>query len=224
MKRKRVERLSFFGDPNVGLFAKASDKLCLVGKAVLKSDRDIIEDVLKVPVIDITISNTNLIGIFAAMNSKGIILPKIVTEGELKEIAKLDLNFGVIEDTIYTALGNLILCNDKGAIVSPLLEKFIDIIEDVLEVKCEISTVANLNIVGSCGKANNKGCLLHRDATEDELKVIEKTLGVEVDIGTVNFGSPFVASGIITNSNGIIIGGETTGPEVARVVEALGFL
>jgi len=224
MKQKKIDKLNFLGDPNIGLFAKASDKLCLIGKLMLENEIKILSKILRVPVIKLSVSNTNLIGIFVAMNSKGILLPKIVTENELKEILKLDLNFYVIEDTKYTALGNLILCNDKGAVVSPLLENFIDEIGDVLEVKCKVGKIAGLSIVGSCGIVNNRGCLLHRDAKEEEIKIVEKTLKVDVDIGTVNFGSPFIASGIVTNSNGVIVGEETTGPEMARIVEALGFL
>ena len=39
-----------------------------------------------------------------------------------------------------------------------------------------------------------------------------------------DFGSEFVRSGLIANSSGAIIGNRTTGPELARIEEALGFL
>ena len=98
------------------------------------------------------------------------------------------------------------------------------IVEETLGVKAKIGTVAQLSIVGSCGVATNKGCLLHRDVMEEEMGIVEKTLGVNADIGTVNFGTPFVKSGLIANSNGFVVGKMTTGPEIVRVDEALGFL
>jgi translation initiation factor 6 len=94
-------------------------------------------------------------------------------------------------------------------------------IEDCLGVETEYSEIANLNIVGSCGVATNNGCLLHWDVKEDEMKVVEDLLKVDVDIGTVNFGSPFVKSGLIANSKGCLLGEKTTPPELARIMEAL---
>ena len=43
-------------------------------------------------------------------------------------------------------------------------------------------------------------------------------------IGTVNHGSPVIGSGLIANSKGAIIGNQTTGIEMGRIEEALGFL
>jgi len=45
-----------------------------------------------------------------------------------------------------------------------------------------------------------------------------------VDVGTVNFGSPLVGSGILANSRGYVAGDETTGPELGRIEDALGFM
>ena len=55
------------------------------------------------------------------MNNKGILLPKTAFLNEydfLKKETKLEV--GVL-DSKYTALGNIICANDKGAIVSPWL-------------------------------------------------------------------------------------------------------
>lgn len=224
MQKKQIEKISFFGDPNIGLFAKASDKVCFIGRFLKDKYRKVIEEILNVPVYGITISNIDLIGIFIVFNSSGIVLPKIVDEKEVEIIKKLDLNFCILNNTKYTALGNLILCNDKGALISPLLKKEKKEIEETLEVKSKIGTIADLPIVGSCGVANNHGCLLHRDTTEKEFEIIKKTLKINGNIGTVNFGSPFVSSGMLANSNGVLIGELTTGPEMQRIVEGLEFL
>jgi len=220
--------LNFHGDCNLGLFGKASENFCILGKFVLEKDRRKIEKVLRVKVFKASVANTDLIGLFLALNSNGIILPKIVTEKEMKAFEKLkkefDLNLEVL-DSKYTALGNLILCNDKGAIISKLFKKKEKkLIEDCLGIKAEYGRVASLDIVGACGIATNKGCLLHRDVKESEAKKIEEVLGVKADIGTVNFGSPYVSSGLISNSKGAIIGDKTTGPEIVRITEALNLI
>jgi translation initiation factor 6 len=69
--------------------------------------------------------------------------------------------------------------------------------------------------------ATNKGCFIHRDAKENEIKKIEEILKVKADIGTANFGSPFVGSCFFANSNGAVVGNSTTGPEIDRIYETL---
>jgi len=56
------------------------------------------------------------------------------------------------------------------------------------------------------------------------LKKIEDVLKVEGDIGTVSFGSPFVGASLLANSRGFLVSEQTTGPELQRIDEALGFL
>jgi len=97
-------------------------------------------------------------------------------------------------------------------------------IEDCLGVETEYCNLAGMSTVGSAGIATNKGCLLHRDASGDEIKIVEQILKVNVGIGTANFGSPFVGCCIIANNNDVIVGESTTGPEITRMQEALGFI
>jgi len=219
--RKRILQSDFYGDPNVGMYAAVTDEFCLIGNV---QNVKAVKEVLKVPVLRATVGGTDLVGIFVAANSNGVVVPHIITEREMKALKAHDLEVSVIK-TKYTALGNMILCNDKGAVVSKLFnEDQVEEIEDCLDVPVEKATVAELPIVGSVGVTSNKGCLLHRDAFDDEADKIEKVLHVKADIGTVNFGSPFVKSGVIVNSNGVVIGKNTSSPEIQRIVETLGFL
>lgn len=220
----RILQTDFHGDHNLGLFGKASDKLCVLGNFVSDADIEKIGSILEVDIVKATIANTDLIGIFSCMNSNGIILPKITTNRELEMFKKLGFNVEVVNSK-FTALGNLVLCNDNGAVISRLFSrKNKKIIEDCLGVSSEYSSVAGMHTVGSCGVATNKGCLLHRDASENEIETIESVLKVNVDIGTANFGSPFVGSCVIANSHGVILGQSTSGPEANRVLEALNLL
>jgi translation initiation factor 6 len=221
----KVLQTNFHGDHNLGLFGKSSDKFCILGNFIQDKTVQKIENVLKVKSIKLTVANTDLIGIFCCFNSNGILLPKIVKETEIEKFKILKKEFGVelkILKSRFTALGNLILCNDNGVVVSDVFsKKDKKIIEDCLGVGSEYGSVAGMSIVGSCGVATNRGCLLHRDASEKEIENVQNVLKVEADIGTANFGSPFVGSCCFANSSGGLVGESTTGPEISRLMEAL---
>ena len=70
----------------------------------------------------------------------------------------------------------------------------------------------------------NKGFLLYRDSTPAEINFVEDIFKVQGDIGTVGRGITLVGACSIANSKGVIVGEKTTGPEMARLEEALGFL
>lgn len=220
----RILQTNFYGDHNLGLYGKAADSICILGR-ILEGKRKAVEDVLKVKTVALTISNTDLIGMFCALNENGILLPKITTEQEVENFREVKKLFGMnvkILDSNFTALGNLILCNGHGALVSKLFtKKDKKMIEDCLGVESCFSTLAGINTLGSCGAATNRGCLIHRDSEEEEIKMAENILKVKVDIGTANFGSPFVGSCILANSKGAIIGESTTGPELDRIYQTL---
>jgi translation initiation factor 6 len=222
-----VLQTNFFGDHNLGLYGKACDKICVIGK-ILEERREEIEEVLKVKSVALSLANTDFVGIFCALNENGIVLTKILTSLEKEKFLELKKLFGMnllILKSKFTAVGNLILCNGKGALISEVFSKREKKeIEDCLGVEAVFSRIAEIKTVGSCGVATNKGCLLHRDASEGEIKTVEEVLKVKADIGTANFGSPFVGSCIIANSKGALVGESTTGPEIVRIQEALGFL
>ncbi len=222
----KVLQTNFFGDHNIGLFGKASDKFCIVGNLTHDKNIKSIAEVLKVKVVKATVANTDLVGIFCCVNSNGIILPKVVSERELNMFNALKKHFNVnvgVLNSKFTAVGNLVLTNDNGAVVSELLGRNDKkTIEDCLGVESIQSSIAKIHTVGSCGISTNKGCLVHRDAGEEEIKKIEGMLKVSADIGTANFGSPFVGSCAIANSKGALVGESTSGPEINRIMEALG--
>lgn len=209
----------FHGDANIGLFGVMTEKY-----AVLPDESIDVKSFVD-KVAHTTIAGTKLCGIFLAGNSHGLLVPETITERELDALKKSlrGVSICVIKSK-YTALGNLVLCNDKGAVVSPLLQEHAGEISKCLGIKVSIGTFLELNIVGSLGIATNRGFLLDMYASEHDFNFAKNALGVEGDIGTVNFGSEFVKSGILANSKGIFVGSATTGPETARIDEALGFI
>jgi translation initiation factor 6 len=218
----KFSRIDFSGDPNIGLYGFANDDYCILGLEPQKKIFKQIKKTIKTDIKISTITGTELIGLFSAGNSNGIILTKIIESFEFKKLKKLfDLNLEIIKSR-ETALGNLILCNDKGCLISKSLKKFKKKISDALECEVEIGTIANLDIVGSTAIASNIGCLCHREATEEEMKKLEEVLKVKVDVGTIGYGSPFIKAGVIVNSKGVLYSEGTTGAELGRIDEVFG--
>lgn len=209
----------FQGDPNIGLFGLVTEKYAVLPEPGI----DISFLVKKIAYT--TIAGTKLCGIFLAGNSNGLIVPETITERELTVLKNTlkDVNILKIRSK-YNAIGNLILCNDKGAVISPLLSASADEIAKCLKVKVAIGSMLDLDIIGAMCVATKKGFLLDMYAGDAEFKFVKDVLGVDGDIGTVNFGSEFVKSGILANSKGVLVGKATTGPETARIDEALGFV
>ena len=54
------------------------------------------------------------------------------------------------------------------------------------------------------------------------MEKIEQLLKVRVDVGTVGYGSPFIRSGVIVNSKGVLYADGTTGAELGRIEEVFG--
>ncbi len=216
------ERMNFEGDPNLGLYGFATDKYVLTGinrKKILRK----MEKTLKVKPISTMMLNTEFVGIFCKGNSQGVILSEIMKGHELPLVKKMFDKVLVLK-TDYSALGNLILMNDNGIIISPLIKPHAREIKEFFSLPCEAMSISRSQIVGSLGLATNKGCLVHPRASDAEKRKIKDVLGVGVDIGTVNFGSPFPSSGVMANSSGFIASEESSGPELGRITEALGFL
>ncbi len=214
-----ILRTNFFGDPNIGLYSFATDRYCLLGTH--RKENKKLREALGVPVAVSSAEHTDLAALFVAGNSSGIVVSKIFEDYELEHLKN---SFEVLVlDTDYTALGNLILLNDKGIVLSPLLKRHKEKIEKFFGLPCEITKIAGIVVVGSTGIATNRGCLLHPKVKDAEKEIIERTLKVKTDIGTVNFGSPFVKSGIIANSGGVVVSEACSGPELGRISETLGF-
>jgi translation initiation factor 6 len=212
-------KTNFLGDTNVGLYGFATDKYALLGYEPNKKILDQIKKILAVKIINVSIAGSQLLGVFCAGNSNGVLIPKIVEDYELRRLKeRLDLNLEVIKSK-QTALGNMILCNDNGCIIPKVLAKFRKQIKDCLDCEVGTGTVANLRIVGSASRASNTGCLCHMNAKENEVKMIEEILKVKADIGTVNYGTPFIKTGIIVNNKGFVTSTITTGPELDRIFE-----
>src|SRR3989344_5103067 len=216
-----ILRTRFDGDINLGLHGFATDKYCLIGN-VRYADK--VKDTLKVPVHCTTLLEMDLIRIFCTGNSSGVVMPSLIEDfDDSVDAVKKHVDVHFLR-TNFSSLGNLILLNDNGIIVSPLIKRHSRDLERFFGLPSAYTTIAGLNLPGSLGFATNKGCLAHPKLKEREKKIIESVLKVNVDITTVNFGSQYPGAGIIANSNGYVVSDECSGPELGRITDVLGFL
>ncbi len=217
-----VIRLNFTDIPYLGAFALATDNFLAVPSR-LGSIPEETSETLEVPMFKTLVSESSLIGIFSAGNSNGVIVPDHIDTDEKRLEDKIKTKVNRIPDK-STALGNQVLTNDKGAIVNPdLTDEAVDTIEETLDVPIKRSTIAGLKNVGASGVATNRGVLLHTDVTEGEFEIVEDVLHVPADIGTAGGGVKYVGTCIVANSNGALTGKTTTGPELGRIENTLGF-
>ncbi len=205
-----IEKYDYGGEENIGFNAVVTNSYILVPPNFKRKDFFEVENV-----IETRIAKTNLVSLFSAGNSNGLIVPKELSDLERERLEDSELDFTVI-DSRFNALGNLILCNDKGAVLSPKLEDFETEISEALDVDVVVGEISGLN-PGVSGLANSKGAVIHRDASEEDAENVMNALELEdIDIGTVNMGSPFTGSGAVCNDEDLLTGENTTGPEIGR--------
>lgn len=219
-----LELMNFNDNPNLGVFCKTNEKVSFVQKGLSKKVKNKISEVLDVELVEFSIADASIIGSLLSFNSNGAIVCDFADYKTIDLIKKQDLDVFVISDKMNAA-GNDILVNDYGALVHPeIKDETIKNIKKTLKVSVTRGTIGELKTVGMAAVVTNKGLLCHPKVTNDEKKVLEKVFQVPVMIGTVNHGSPVIGSGLVANSKGVIIGDRTTGIEMGRIEEALGFL
>jgi len=210
---------SVAGEDYLGLLGLATDKYAVTSPNFPDAE------CLKVPQIKTRVYGTTLVGLFSAGNSKGLLVPYCVSDRELagleKKLKKFKVKVSRIEG-VHNALGNLIAANDAAAIVSPLVAD-VEAVEEALGVTAHKMKVGGSSEVGSALVVTNKGFMAHPQA-ESQVKNIAKLLGVEGGVGSVNYGVGLVGAGVIANSSGYIAGSRTSGIEMGKIDEALGFI
>ena len=210
------------GNSYVGAFSSSSEDITLISRGVSTKDESIIRETLGTDIFRISVSGSNLVGIYTVLNSNGILFPEMTYTEELKELNHLKdkLRIGTLKSDM-NALGNNILANDKVAIINPNFQRAeSDVIADVLDVEIIRMAIGGYETVGANNILTNKGMVLNNFASEREL---EEAKGIvkNVSQSTANLGSVFVGLASVANTKGIIVGEDTTGFELARMEEGL---
>lgn len=219
-----MRKTAYFGNPWIGMFIKTNDEVTMLPVDSMDKLDAIVKENLGTEIVKASIADSNLLGIYVAMNSNGLVVPNIIEERELSAIRKSGLNVHVSKER-NNANGNNIAVNDKGGIVNPNCEKAeIKEMEDVLGVELVQKSIAGYSTVGSACIATNTGFLAHFKSSEDEMKELKDVFRVYGNKGTVNTGTGFVSYGVVVNKNGYVAGENTTAFELGRVEEALGLI
>ena len=216
-----IFKYDVYRGPNIGVYICVNNDFVFLPSGFAETKADHLAKYLDAAPLYCSVANTRLIGSLMAVNNKGILLPTTAYADEYDFFKKqTDLNVGVL-DSKYTALGNVICANDKGAIVSPWLSKDdVETIQDVLGVEVVQKRIAGMNQTGAVMVANNTGAVIHPEANEEDMKMFANTLGVKIEHATINNGIPYVKSGILANNNGVVVGTLTTGPEIMMLTRA----
>lgn len=217
-------RTSFNGSPFLGVFGVTTDESLLITPE-LRETTELKEELGVRNIYSGTVNEASVLGSMAVGNTHGIAVSSSALDSEVDRLREV---CGVRVERVpgrINAVGNVVLANDEAAVASPeLSEEARADIADILDVGITRTTIGGLNIVGSAAVATNQGVLVHPRTTDGELASLKDAFDLHVDVGTVNYGTPLVGSGLIANSHGYVAGGETTGPELGRIEETLGFV
>lgn len=206
-----------FGDPNVGIFSFANENIAVLPAGISTKKLESYQEALGIDACAIGIADSRLVGVYTSGNSNAILIPYIATSDEISTLRSTGTKIAIIQEK-RTALGNLILCNDYGAVIDPRLKpKTVSAIEKALKVPVHTGTIGGLPQVGSLATASNKGVLSNPMIDELEKNHLAEVLKVPVSVGTVNSGVPYPKSGIVVNSKGAVVGSHTLGSELLAV-------
>ena len=215
-----LRRLEVNGNPYIGVFCAANEDLLLLEPSVPTAAVKHIAEALETRAVQSNVAGSTVIGSLVAMNSNGILTSPFIDEGEIEAIG----------EPVYplphrlSAVGNNVLCNDRGAVVHPGYDDdAITFISEALGVPAVRGTVAGIKTVGAVALATNKGVLCHPHAKPAEMDLLKTALGVPVAITTANYGSALVGACMVANSKGAVVGSKTTPIELGRIEEGLGY-
>jgi len=216
-----IIKFDVYRGPNIGIYINTNDDFVFVPMGFAQTKAEKLGEYLNAQVVYSSVANTRLLGALMVMNNNGILLPKTAYMDEyefLKKETKMEI--GVL-DSKYTALGNIICSNDKGAIVSPWLSKEdCQTIEQVLGVEVLQKRISGFNQTGAVMIANNSGAAIHPEADEEDMKIFANVMGVKIEQTTINNGIPYVKSGMLVNNHSVVVGSMTSGPEIMMLTRA----
>ncbi|WP_048127972.1 translation initiation factor IF-6 [Methanosarcina lacustris] len=217
-----IRTVDIYDTPIIGVFSTCTENIALVPPMTNPEVCTILEEVLDVRVIETLINGSIVVGALSRGNSNGFLLPYGSDVEELQRLTGVPA--GTLPDRL-NAIGNIVLANDSAALVHPdMSDMALEAITRILKVDVYRGTIAGIKNVGMAGIVTNKGLLVHPKVTASERESLEKIFGLQVNVGTTNFGTQMLGSGVLANSKNFVAGSETTGPELGRIEDALGFL
>ena len=210
----KIEFVDFLGSIHIGVKMLITQNFALLPNNTPTSLQNLVQGLLEVKISNIS---DNIIGSLVVANSFGMVVSNVISSEVLEQIKQVDLP--VYQASEFFAFGNVVLANDYGGLISPIIPpKIRKTVSDTLNIPLETKKIAQSDLVGSLAFITNNGGLFTPLASEEEISEIKEMLHLQqVGVGSVNKGSEFVASGMVGNTKGILIGRETTGIEIMEI-------
>ena len=162
--------IDIYRSPNIGVFMKCNERFLLVPKGLAQTKSDKLCDSLKVAAVPTSIGESRLLGVLTSMNNNGMMVSRLAEDVEISEIkAATGMNVSRL-DSKLTAVGNLVVANDRCALVSPVLDaKAVSQVRDVLGTEVERTPMGEYHQVGAFVGATNSGAAVYPGLDEKEI-------------------------------------------------------
>lgn len=218
-------RARYENSNEIGVYSKLTNTYCMVGVGGSQNFYSVFEGELDdvIPVFQVSIADTAIVGRLTAGNRHGLLVPNTTTDQELQHIRN-SLPDGVklqrVEERL-SALGNVVACNDYVALVHPDLDRETEeILADTLKVEVFRQTIADNSLVGTYCSISNQGGLVHPKTSIENQDEISSLLQIPLVAGTTNRGSEVVGAGMVVNDWCAFCGQDTTSTELS-VIESI---
>ncbi|MGC9133053.1 MAG: hypothetical protein ACP5GJ_01440 [Nanopusillaceae archaeon] len=195
--------------PSIGLVLHLFDDFMITSKKEEKNIEKMGIDIKKYYI------NSTIISPYFIEYEGKIFISKNSPE-ELKNILKE--KFDIVEvDTIENLIGNIYLIGKNGIIYSRGKEKDVELLSKKLSLPAY--KIKAKYLIGSISKVYKNKLMISQELNDKIIKKIEEITGYKIDVGSINFGSPYLRYGIEINKDYIIIGKYSTGHEIVKIEE-----
>ncbi|MEW5996891.1 MAG: translation initiation factor IF-6 [Candidatus Micrarchaeota archaeon] len=217
-------KAAYYGNPFIGIFAATNNSHTIFPEGASANFVHRVCGALGTRGVVCGMGGSSLNGIYAAMNSRGIVMPRF--DGALMGKLRVETGLEVYASgEKLNAHGNNIAVNDRGGIISVHVHAAERRrMEECLGVELVPMHIGGYATVGSLCVATNRGFLVHYGANEEEVGELERIFRVKGAKGTANMGTGFVSVCMLANDRGYVAGEGTSAFEMGRAEEALGFL
>lgn len=213
---------SILGNSYVGAFATSNDKITMLSAAATENEEELIRGALGTDIVRMTVNGSGLVGIYTVANSGAVLVPEIMERHEIERLRKASPGIEVhVLKTDLNALRNNILANDRIAVINPEYGKREEKeIADMLGVETVRLQIGGFQTVGASNIMTNRGIVLNNRASDEDSELLKRAFK-SMSYSTANLGAAAIGLCAVANSNGVVVGEETTGFELARISEGL---
>jgi len=205
----RVMKMNINGIVHIGLLLHLFEDFVVVSNSV--NDKYLKDFDIKIEKV-----NSDIVGPYILEWEDKIIMSKKSPKDLIESISKYkDV---ILVDTKANLLGNLFTIGNNGIIFSKASKKDVELLVDLTGLPAH--RIRTGYLTSTLIKIYNNRAMVSQLLPDRVLDKIKEILGMEkFDVGSVNFGSPYLKYGIEINKDYLIVGDMTTGHELIRIEE-----